>query len=370
MKISPILYTKMRSWLTSAGLRGLALKKLMLCIRYAIECNRPSLTWWEAISGLRRGFLRNGFLARYHERVDLASYVMANMGSQVIPIVVDYTDIDPAGKDTWRKVLVAAVPTKKGRAIPLRADLLTSSEINSTQELSENTFEKRFLRGLNDRAKALNKKLIIIGDRGYADGKLFLFLKKKGMGFVIRVPCNVEIETEEGEWVALRELLGSPSDKVIFLRDIRYSREHSLRLNILATWKRGEDEPWFIATNLSEPSDVLRYYKKRFLVEETFKSTKTHEKLERIRSRNRDVLLGMINVLLLACAFLILIGMAIESLFPILVPALMHYADRYSVYTKALLCLERLRRDCSKLLCPNNLLAIANQALFLADGEV
>jgi hypothetical protein len=70
----------------------------MLCIRYAIECNRPSLTWWEAISGLRRGFLRNGFLARYHERVDLASYVMANMGSQVIPIVVDYTDIDPAGR--------------------------------------------------------------------------------------------------------------------------------------------------------------------------------------------------------------------------------------------------------------------------------
>jgi len=38
MKISPILYSKMRSWLTSAGLRA-----LMLCIRYAIERNRPSL---------------------------------------------------------------------------------------------------------------------------------------------------------------------------------------------------------------------------------------------------------------------------------------------------------------------------------------
>jgi hypothetical protein len=68
------------------------LKKLLLCIRYAIECNRPAL--------LRRGFLRNGFLARYHENLDLASYLMANMGSQVIPIVVDYTDIDPAGKSS------------------------------------------------------------------------------------------------------------------------------------------------------------------------------------------------------------------------------------------------------------------------------
>gem|GEM_PF-3886216 len=57
----------------------------------------------------------------------------------------------------------------------------------------------------------------------------------------------------------------------------------------------------------------------------------------------------MISVLLLA------IGMAIELAFPILVPALRAYAERYSVYTKALLCLERLRGEYSKLLRPNNL---------------
>ena len=360
----------MRKWLKSAGLSGLALEKLTLCLRYAIECNRPSLTWWEAKSGLKRGFLRNGFLARYHEKVDLASYVMANIHSQVIPIVVDYTDIDPAGRDTWRKLLVFAIPTKKGRAIPVCSDVLTSSDIDSTQELSENAFEKRNIRGLNDKAKALNKRIILIGDRGYADGKMFLFLKKQGIGFAIRVPCNVEIELEEGKWIPLRELLTAPSERVIFLRGIRYSKEHTLKLNILATWKRGEDEPWFIATNLSEPSEALRYYEKRFLIEETFKSTKTHEKLERIRSRNRDVLKGMISILLLACALLILIGMAIEPVFSTLVPALRAYAERYSVYTKALLCLERLRREWSNLLCPNNLLAIADRALFLANEGV
>ena len=72
--------------------------------------------------------------------------------------------------------MIAAVPTEKGRAIPLCADILTSSDIDSTQGLSEDAFEKMLLRNLNDRAKALNKRIIIIGDRGYADGKMLLFL--------------------------------------------------------------------------------------------------------------------------------------------------------------------------------------------------
>ncbi|MEO0141089.1 MAG: transposase, partial [candidate division WOR-3 bacterium] len=212
------------------------------------------------------------------------------------------------------------------------------------------------------------KRLLIIGDRGYADGKMFTFMKKKGMSFVIRVPCNVEIELPTGEWVALRDLLPEPSDEVIFLEGVRYSKEHGVRLNIVALWKKGYDEPWFIATDLSSPSDAIAYYKKRFLVEETFKSSKTYEGLEHLKARNKDVLRGMIKAIFLACAFLILVGMAIEPFVSTFIPSLTSYESRYSVFTKALLCLERLRGGYAKLLCPKNLRAILHQNLFLG-GE-
>ncbi|MEO0181458.1 MAG: hypothetical protein ABIN54_09155, partial [candidate division WOR-3 bacterium] len=114
--------------------------------------------------------------------------------------------------------------------------------------------------------------------------------------------------------------------------------------NIVALWKKGYDEPWFIATDLSSPSDAIAYYKKRFLVEETFKSSKTYEGLEHLK--------GVIKAIFLIT----------------FIPSLTSYERRYSVFTKALLCLDRLRGGYAKLLCPKNLRAILHQNLFLG-GE-
>ncbi|MEO0192645.1 MAG: hypothetical protein ABIM46_07685, partial [candidate division WOR-3 bacterium] len=52
-----------------------------------------------------------------------------------------------------------------------------------------------------------------------------------------------------------------------------------------------------------------------------------------------------------ACAFLILVGMAIEPFVSTFIPSLTSYESRYSVFTKALLCLERLRGGYARLSC-------------------
>ncbi|MEO0181660.1 MAG: hypothetical protein ABIN54_10190, partial [candidate division WOR-3 bacterium] len=53
----------------------------------------------------------------------------------------------------------------------------------------------------------------------------------------------------------------------------------------------------------------------------------------------------------LACAFLILVGMAIEPFVSTFIPSLTSYERRYSVFTKALLCLERSRGGYARLSC-------------------
>ncbi|MEO0257313.1 MAG: hypothetical protein ABIM74_08495, partial [candidate division WOR-3 bacterium] len=61
-------------------------------------------------------------------------------------------------------------------------------------------------------------------------------------------------------------------------------------------------------------------------------SSKTYEGLEHLKARNKDVLRGMIKAIFLACAFLILVGMAIEPFVSTFIPSLTSYERRYSVF--------------------------------------
>ncbi len=47
-------------------------------------------------------------------------------------------------------------------------------------------------------------------------------------------------------------------------------------VHLLAHWEKGEDEPWFLATNLPDRSLTLRYYRRRMWIEEMFGDLKKH----------------------------------------------------------------------------------------------
>jgi len=69
-------------------------------------------------------------------------------------------------------------------------------------------------------------------------GKMLLFLKKQGMGFVIRVTRNVEVE--EGKWIPLRELLTAPSERDKVFQRARHQAEHTGNCRpglVLSEWR-------------------------------------------------------------------------------------------------------------------------------------
>jgi hypothetical protein len=54
------------------------------------------------------------------------------------------------------------------------------------------------------------------------------------------------------------------------------TKEHIYGTHLLAHWKRGEKEPWLLATNLPTKRDALRAYRKRMWIEEMFGDFKGH----------------------------------------------------------------------------------------------
>jgi hypothetical protein len=51
---------------------------------------------------------------------------------------------------------------------------------------------------------------------------------------------------------------------------------HIYRVNLLVHWKRGEKEPWCLATNLPDKAMALRFYRRRPWIEEMFGDFKKH----------------------------------------------------------------------------------------------
>ena len=58
------------------------------------------------------------------------------------------------------------------------------------------------------------------------------------------------------------------------LGDDRSGDRRSSPVNVLAYWKPGEEGSWLLATNLSDPKTVLRAYRRRMWIDESFGNLK------------------------------------------------------------------------------------------------
>ncbi len=67
----------------------------------------------------------------------------------------------------------------------------------------------------------------------------------------------------------LDSLVTKPGQKV-WLADCQLTAKHRYPVNLLAYWKPGEKEPWLLATDLPDPQAVLKAYRLRMWIEETF----------------------------------------------------------------------------------------------------
>lgn len=223
--------------------------------------------------------------------------------SGLLPIIVDHTD---AGE---MRICYAAVLFKK-RALPLCFLAFPKDSV----PVSQNRIEHELLQELH-RIIPSRIRVVIVADRGFGRVSLFHLLQREfGWSFVIRVKGTVWIEhgRERGQLRHKR--------RIPFREVVTYHKTAQMRLNLVTCWLRGNNDPWFLATDLAAPALVHTIYQKRMKIEELFRDEKTHLGMRVPTSRQLPRFEKLLFVLLLAALVLLLLGRKIAR-YPSLVSA-------------------------------------------------
>lgn len=188
------------------------------------------------------------------------------------------------------------------RAIPVAWSWVRSEKGHSS------AYKQRALLGYVRRLMPNNgaaARVLVVGDSEFGAVAVMKQLEEWGWYYVMRqkgshLVCSHHHHHHHHQWRSLGELIERRGEKV-WLEGALLSRLHAHRTNLVLYWKKGEKEPWLLATNLPSSKETLSAYKKRMWIEETFADFKGHGfDLESTRLRR----FGRLSRLTLAVAML------------------------------------------------------------------
>jgi hypothetical protein len=179
------------------------------------------------------------------------------------------------------------------RAIPIAWSWVRSEKGHSS------AYKQRALLGYVRGLAPDGARVSVLGDSEFGAVALMKQLEEWGFYYVLRQKCNHLVREEEG-WKPLGELI-ERAGQTRWMENVFLSRLHAHETNLVLYRKKGEKEPWLLATNLSSSKEALSAYKKRMWIEEMFADFKGHGfDLESTRLRR----FGRLSRLTLAVAML------------------------------------------------------------------
>jgi len=118
--------------------------------------------------------------------------------------------------------------------------------------------------------------VFLVGDCEFGAVPVLRQLERWGWFFVLRQKSDTCLwfSAEQG-WQPFGSFIHKPRQS-FWLGTGYLARNHIFRVNLLVHWKRGEKEPWCLATNLPDKRMALRFYRYRGWIEEMFGDFKKH----------------------------------------------------------------------------------------------
>ncbi len=181
--------------------------------------------------------------------------------NQVIHLAIERT--------TWGRVnllMISLVWNQRG--IPIYFELLPKLGNSNFDEQ-----KKVFIKVLPLFSKY---KTVVLGEREFCSIILGNWLQSQKAYFCLRLKKDTFIKHENGIWQELNDLGLQPGIS-FYLQGIKITKSlKSEGFKIACKWKREyrgvvQDEGWFIMTNLETLELAIKYYKKRFSIEEMFR---------------------------------------------------------------------------------------------------
>ncbi len=185
-------------------------------------------------------------------------------GGRRLLIALDWTEWHHDLKMLLASVIVGC------RAIPVQTAVL-----NKTQRLrSQNTWEHPFLRLLVHTLHELGQAAVLLGDRGFHRVPWLQLLLELQQPFVVRLVADLLVYHGTSGGRLLRRWPLNPGQAVdlgwVFLR-----QDQAVQVRVIGVWALGQEEPWWLATDLTEPlADLVALYDRRMGLEEQLREPK------------------------------------------------------------------------------------------------
>lgn len=116
----------------------------------------------------------------------------------------------------------------------------------------------------------------VVGDSEFGAVPVQEWLATHNWQYVLRQKGNHLVQLpNETHWRRFDSLISGHRQQM-WVAQALLTEQHAYRVNLLAYWKSGENEPWLLATNYTEMRSALRAYRKRMWIEEMFGDFKGH----------------------------------------------------------------------------------------------
>jgi len=161
------------------------------------------------------------------------------------------------------QLLLVAIAYRK-RTIPLAWTWIKSSRGHSS------SWKQKALLSYVHSLIPPKTKVIVVGDSEFGEVDVQKLLESWQWQYVLRQKGRYLLKAKgRSALQRLDSLVNEPGEKV-WLEHCQLTAKYLYPVNLLAYWKPGETEPWLLATNLSDSQAVLKAYKLRMWIEETF----------------------------------------------------------------------------------------------------
>lgn len=118
--------------------------------------------------------------------------------------------------------------------------------------------------------------VFLVGDTEFGSVTVIQQLQKWHWLYVLRQKSNTLVRVgRQTAWQAFTTHIQKPG-KRLWLGQGYLTQQSACPTRLLLAWQVGEKEPWCLATNLSDLSGALQYYKRLMWIEEMFGDMKKH----------------------------------------------------------------------------------------------
>jgi hypothetical protein len=185
-------------------------------------------------------------------------------GRQEVYLLIDGTKIG-----FGHQLLMVALAYRK-RAIPIAWDWVPHVKGHSTVR------QQRELLAYVKTLLPLHCDVLLSGDCEFGAVELLQQLDAWGWNYVLRQKGSTHIcFADPSPWQDFASVI-TKAGQSLWL-GLGYLAESAIYpTHLVAHWKKGEDEPWCLATNLPDLSMVLKAYSRRMWIEEMFGDLKRH----------------------------------------------------------------------------------------------